>query len=384
MFDAGTLGKDRPLVDPRPDLRYRLRRQRSESHRGLLRNALRFKLLGTWLIRLFFMSLGRRNLQAVLGPTPEDLVRKDHPYRRLLALVAFEELCAPLMAKYSKMGRAGYPVDAIFKALLLQWMERLSDRELERFLEENVAAKLFCGFSLTDPTPDFSTFSLARNRIGAEGLAVLFNAVRESLRASGLVREVFTFVDATQLISKVNLWNERDKAVESGMKKLSNETVGKLAADKQARFGSKGGQRWFGYKIHAGIDMAHGLISRVAATPANLEDNAGARHVLPRQGMVFADKAYSVGGAQRQMRKRGLHSGAILRNQMKAKNIDKDRWLTRVRMPYEGTFARFEKRARYRGQAKCQFQAFMQAFAHNFKRLLAIDAGPLILRPHCA
>jgi IS5 family transposase len=142
--------------------------------------------------------------------------------------------------------------------------------------------------------------------------------------------------------------------------------------------------KWFGYKIHAGIDMAHGLISRVAATPANVEDNAGARHVLPRQGMVFADKAYSVGGAQREMRRRGLHSGAILRNQMKAKNPDKDRWLAGVRMPYESTFARFEKRARYRGLAKCQFQAFMQAFSHNFKRLLAIGAAPLILRPDCA
>lgn len=343
-----------------------------------------FTLLGTWLNRLFFMSLGRRNLQAVLGPTPEDLVRKDHPYRRLLALVPFEELCSPLRAKYSRLGRAGYPVDCVFKALLLQWMEDLSDRELERFLEENVAAKLFCGFTLTEGTPDFSTFSLARTRIGTQGLAGLFNAVRESLRAAGLVREVFTFVDATQLISKANLWNERDKAIEAGIKKLDNQTVGKLAADKQARFGRKGGTKWFGYKIHAGIDMSHGLISRVAATPANVEDEKGARHVLPRQGMVFADKAYCTGDARRQMRRRGLHSGAILRTPMRGKNPEKDRWLSSVRMPYEGTFSRFEKKARYRGVAKCQFQALMQAFSHNFKRLLAIDAPPLTLRPHCA
>jgi len=29
-------------------------------------------------------------------------------------------------------------------------MEDLSDRQLERFLEENTAAKLFCGFSLKE------------------------------------------------------------------------------------------------------------------------------------------------------------------------------------------------------------------------------------------
>ena len=330
------------------------------------------------------MSLQRRNLQSVLGPSLDDLVRKDHAYRRLLALVPFDALCAPLRAKYSKLGRAGYPVEAIFKALLLQWMEELSDRELERFLEENMAGKLFCGFTLTDPTPDYSTFSIARKRIGAYGLAGLFNAVRASLHSAGLIREVFTFVDATHLISKVNLWNERDKAIEAGLERLSNLNVSKVAADKDARFGRKGSTKWYGYKIHVGLDMSNGLISRVCASPANLEDMRGARHVLPRDGMVFADKAYGVGEAAFQMRRRMLHSGAILKKSMKAKNFDLDRWLSKVRFPFEGTFARFERRARYRGIVKCQFQAFMQAFAHNFKRLLVIDPPPLVLGPQCA
>lgn len=330
------------------------------------------------------MSLGRKNLQAVLGPTPSDLVREDHPYRRLLALVPFEDLCLALQSRYSRMGRAGYPADTIFKALLLQWMEDLSDRELERFLEENVAAKLFCGFGLTDATPDFSTFSLARKRIGAQGLADLFNAVRESLRQAGLVREVFTFVDATQLISKASLWSQRDKSIKAGLDRLDNQTVSQVSADPQARFGRKGGQKWFGWKIHAAIDMSHGFICRTAATPANVEDEKGARHVLPRQGMVFADKAYCTGDARRAMKARGLHSGAILRTQMRGKDYDRDRWLTSVRMPYEGAFSRFEKKARYRGLAKCQFQAFMQALSHNFKRLLAIDGPRLKIGPQCA
>jgi transposase, IS5 family len=330
------------------------------------------------------MSVGRKNLQPILGATPSDLVREDHPYRKLLALVPFEQLCSGLSSKYSHLGRAGYPIDTIFKALLLQWMENLSDRELERFLEENVAAKLFCGFGLTDPTPDFSTFSTARTRIGTQGLADLFNRVRQSLQSAGLVREVFTFVDATQLISKANLWKEKDEAISKGLKKLDNLTVSQFAADPDARFGRKGRTKWYGYKIHASVDMSQGFVFRVAATAANVEDEKAARHVLPRQGMVFADKAYCVGEARFHIRRRGLHSGAILRKQMKGKNADKDRWLTSVRMPYEGTFSRFEKRARYRGLAKCQFQAFMQAFAHNCKRLLAIDAPPLVLGPNCA
>jgi IS5 family transposase len=330
------------------------------------------------------MSLGKRNLQAVLGHTADELVRPNHPYRTLVRIIAFEELCAPLKSLYSDKGRRGYPVETMFKALLLQWMEDLSDREAERFLQENLAGKFFCGFSLTEPTPDFSTFCVFRDRIGTTRLAGLFNRVRESLKGAGLVREVFTFVDATQLISKVNLWKERDRLIAEGEQKLGNSTVAQVAADPEARFGRKGSTKWYGYKIHAGVDMSQGLITRVAVTPANVEDTKAARHVMPRAGAVFGDKAYGVGDSARQMRRLGLHSEAVLKNDMNAKNPELDRWRSGVRMPYESTFSGFEKRARYRGVVKCQFQAYMQALSHNLKRLVQIQAPPLSLRPHCA
>jgi len=330
------------------------------------------------------MSAGKRTLQPVLGHTIDDLVRADHPYRTLLSIMPFEELCAPLKSLYSAIGRAGYPVETMFKAVLLQWMEDLSDREAARFLEENLAGKLFCGFALSDSTPDFSTFSVFRDRVGTHRLAEMFNRVRESLRDAGLVREVFTFVDATQLISKVNLWKERDRLIAEGEQKLGNATVAQVAADPEARFGRKGNTKWYGYKIHAGIDMSHGLITKVAVTPANVEDTRAARHVMPRNGAVFGDKAYGVGDSAREMRRRNLHSECVLKNSMNAKNPDLDKWRSGVRMPYESTFAGFEKRARYRGTVKCQFQAYMQAFAHNLKRLVRIQTAPLTLRPQCA
>ena len=327
------------------------------------------------------MSLGKRSLQPSLGHAVSDLVRPDHPYRVLDSLVPFETLCAPLERLYSWTGRKGYSPTAMFKALLLQWMEDLSDRELERFLEENLAGKLFCGFELGQATPDHSSFEVMRTRLGTEGVASLFNRVRQALVDAGLVREVFTFVDATQLISKTNLWKERDKAISEGEKKLSNQNVAKVAADPEARFGKSGKKKWYGYKIHASVDMCQGLVVRVAVTPANVEDTKGARHVMPRQGMVVGDKAYGVGDSAREMKRRGVHPGAILKNDMNAKNPDKDRWLSGLRAPYESTFARFEKRARYRGQVKCQFQAFMQGLSHNFKRLVVLKVPPLDFGP---
>ncbi|MDR2781001.1 MAG: transposase [Holosporaceae bacterium] len=44
--------------------------------------------------------------------------------------------------------------------LALQFLEDLGDRELERYLSENTAAKWFCDFKLTERTPDYSLFSI--------------------------------------------------------------------------------------------------------------------------------------------------------------------------------------------------------------------------------
>jgi len=49
-------------------------------------------------------------------------------------------------------------------------------------------------------------------------------------------------------------------------------------------------------------------------------------------------------------------------------------------MPFEGVFARLNKRARYRGTIKNQFQALMQALAYNLKRLIKIVLVPIPLR----
>ncbi|MDD7804655.1 MAG: hypothetical protein PUP46_03620 [Endozoicomonas sp. (ex Botrylloides leachii)] len=49
------------------------------------------------------------------------------------------------------------------------------------------------------------------------------------------MNEVFTFVDATHLISRSNLLNGRDQALNEKHDKLNNIVLSKAAADKQVR-----------------------------------------------------------------------------------------------------------------------------------------------------
>ena len=53
---------------------------------------------------------------------------------------------------------------------------------------------------------------------------------------------------------------------------------------------------------------------------------------------------------------------------MKDKNRDKDRWISKIRSPYERVFSKQNNRVSYRGVAKNQFVEFMHAICFNIKR----------------
>ena len=192
--------------------------------------------------------------------------------------------------------------------------------------------------------------------------------------------EVFTFIDATHLISKANLWEERDRAIKAKHDKLNNDILPKVAHDKQARIGCKGKSKiWYGYKQHTSVDMQSGLINKIAITPANVTDAQGMAHVCPKQGALYADKGYCVKPATLTAQKQGVHLAAIKKNNMKDKNRDQDRWYSGIRSPYERVFSQRNKRVRFNGVSKNQFAAFMSAVSFNLKRIKALDPLGFVL-----
>lgn len=251
-------------------------------------------------------------------------------------------------------------------------MEDLSDREFERFIAENNAAKWFCDFLLLEQTPDYTTICKFRNSIGTKQMGCLFSEVKRQMQAKNCCSEVFTFVDSSALTSKLRLWNERDKAITAGYEKLNNEVLPKVAADPQAKIGAKSSTKfWYGFKKHVAVDMQSGLIIKVAVTPANVADAEGAKHILPRSGAVTGDKGYI--GAIPEIRRRGLHPMIIKRNNMKGKNPDLDRWISKLRCPFEAVFSKQNQRVRYKGTVKNQGAEFLYAIAYNFRRLLVLN-----------
>ncbi len=170
----------------------------------------------------------------------EKLVSKTHQYRHFAKVFDFSEIEHALSTvKKEAVYKGG--VFFLFKCLLLQFMQDISDRELERYFQKNTAAKWFYNFYLMEKTPDHRVFSRKCKRIGTNKSSKIFNLLREQLKKQDLMCEVFRFVDAFHLIAKVvNLWEERDPVIKKKYDKLNNETLAKGARDKQAKIGCKG------------------------------------------------------------------------------------------------------------------------------------------------
>ena len=308
----------------------------------------------------------------------EKIVRQDHPLRRVAELIKFNHLATRFCKKLKPLGRRGYGLDVGIKCLFLKCNYDLSDRELEERLKDDNGFRLFCGFGLEDKTPDHTYFGRIVELLGPDDIGKIARLIVKESKDKGIVRNMFTFIDATAVKAKEATWAERDKALAAGEKTLNNANVSEYCADKDARWGNKGKKKfWFGFKDVVSSDMGSGLITDIARVPANMPDTEAFVKVCPENQMVITDKAGCVEPFQSALRERGCHSGAIMKNNMKGKNKEKDAWLTQVRSPFEGTFSKKDKRARYRGLVKGQAEAFLWMIVFNVKRLVRLESPPL-------
>ena len=323
-----------------------------------------------------FVSSPLKLVDATNAELMESLVTYDHPFRILNNALRLDKLARSYRHLYARNGAKGLPVEFAFRILVLQFLEDYSDREMERALQENVAVKWFCGFELTDKTPDHSFCGQFRKRLGTHNLGLIFNKINDELRAKGLISDTFHFIDGSGIVTKTALWEERDEALADGAEKLNNANVKKYAADPQATYGCKGKHKfWYGYKRHQCVDMKQGMVTKVAITPANVNEDKAFVRVAPSQGVAYMDKQYATKEVEKAAKRKGCIARAIKKNNNPNKDKDFDHYISRIRMPYEGTFSKLNKRARYRGIRKMQFQGFMQAIAHNLKKLIRCETA---------
>ena len=309
--------------------------------------------------------------QEEIAVSVDQLVAKDHKYRLFKKLVDFDRLIAVMKLPENIMGPNGFGNNRLVMCILLEFIEDLSFRCHDRFLKENVAAKWFCGFGLLEKTPDYSTLSKFVTKVGLERLQKLFEEMRRQLKQAGYLMEELTFIDASALISKLQMWEERDNAIKDGEEKLNNKNIQKYTSDKDVRIGAKSKKKfWVGFKRNRSVDMKSRMINKVSVTYANVPDGQAGEEVLPDKGSVFGDKGYVP--LIPKIRQKGLLPRVILKDNMKDKNVRKDKIISRKRCPHEATFTRTRNRTRFRGLEKNNMIEILLAFGVNMNRWVVL------------
>lgn len=291
------------------------------------------------------------------------------PLDRLSVLVKwyrFEKLLDPL--RDGGPGRAAWPPLVLFKALLLQSLYGLSDREIEEALGDRLSFRRFAGLGLEETIPDHTVLSRFRNLLVGEGLMEkLFGELDRQLEKAGVILKRGTMLDAT-LIDAVSI----------------PPTPGRPSRDADARIAARKGKGGitFGYKAHVGVDEGSGLIRTVITTAANVNDTVVADRLMRGdEKTVWADAAYDTHARRARLKAEG-RKPRIARRPNKHHPLSErlkryNRLIARRRAAVETTFATLKNRMklttiRYVGLAKATAQVTLAAIAFNMRRWAAI------------
>jgi len=275
-------------------------------------------------------------------------------------------------------GRPFWPVQMMIKCVLLAKWYGLSDPQLEEQLRDRLSFRRFVGLSLTDTTPDETTFVKFRNRLRETGhMATLFDAALDQLRAKGLVLNEGSLVDATIV-----------EAPRGG-----KNAEGESTRDRCATFTKKHGTTYHGYKAHVKVSLDRFIVDYVFDTAKVHDTNHFDQLTKDETKAVYADSAYMSKSRSEDLKQRGVHDGIVQRRvrgqqELTDEQKERNRQCAKVRARVEHPFAMLWQMgydgARYRGLLRNAIDFGLTAIGGNIKRALSLLGMPLTPPPRVA
>lgn len=339
----------------------------------------------------------------------DQAVPQDHFLRALKELFDWEELGQRLIRLYKGygvVGRPPYDPVLMFKMLFLCYLYNLSERDTERFVNENIPAHFFLDLALDQKAPDHSTLTPFKGRLVSKGnwqeLQCVFDTLLQQARDQGLRLGRIQLVDSVHTQADVNAEKDRGR-----------QEKGQAARDADARVVNKGERdvveadgrkvkkqiRYRGYKTHVSVDAKTGLVTSVLPSWGDSADNKAFPQLLEHDLSLHlpthtygGDKAYDDTDIFERIEQQKMHVGIKLRStRTRKKDPNKQRWLdlkktpkyraaTKLRSRVERPFAQAKdkhgfERCRYLGRIKYGLQSFMTFLVVNAKRLVKLLTG---------
>lgn len=291
------------------------------------------------------------------------------------AKVPWEQLAAPIEKLYQRpAGTAGaphYPAVLMLKATMLAKWYHLSDPQLEEQLRDRLSFRRFVGLSLSDPTPDETSFVLFRKLLRESNLEkTLFARCLTHLEKQNLVVKEGSLIDATILEAPAP-------------RKQSDGT--KKGGDAEASYTLKAGQIRYGYKGYIATDRRSLVKDYHLDTAKTHEVKHLLRLARKERHAVFADSASRDKTRQAKLHRRGVLTFIMPRRERGQKKLSGlrkrvGRMIASVRAAVERPFAWMKNRGywkvRYRGVRRNSLDLGLTLMAHNLAvslNLAAVD-----------
>jgi len=107
------------------------------------------------------------------------------------------QICAPAYSDSSR-GRPGVDPAVYFKMLMIGFFENIaSERGIAERCSDSISIRFFLGYDLTQRTPDHSTLSVIRDRLGEETYQKVFVLILSALQEHGLLKGRQLGIDAS-------------------------------------------------------------------------------------------------------------------------------------------------------------------------------------------
>ena len=339
----------------------------------------------------------------------QKVIPQDHFLVKLKELIDWESYTEKFLKHYrgkGKIGQAPYPPTMMLKMLLISYLYKISERQVETTVNENLPAKFFVGLGVDEKAPDHSTLTLFKNRLmqscGLKVYEELFNDIILIAMEKGVEFGKLQIVDSVHTIADVNLVKDEKRRYE-----------GRPARDGDARWGAKGDKRvvgkdgkgrketeyFYGYKDQVSLNADTELVTSVIPGRANDYDGHELKKLIEKDlskgievGIVAGDKGYDDGDNHYYLEQKGIKSAIRLKShRIKKKDGNKEGWLKLKESPeyQEGLKERYKierkfgeakrwhgfDRCRYVGFIRHAIQCYLTFMVLNLKRLLKLLAG---------
>ncbi len=325
------------------------------------------------------------------------LSAKGDPLETIKTTVPWETFRADIEAvtetrpeeRKSNAGRKPYDAILKFKIVVLQSLYNLSDEQTEFLIRDRLSFMRFLDLGLEDTVPDATTLWLFREAlVEAKLIDTLFDRFGQHLAAKGYIARGGQIVDAT-IVSAPKQRNTREEndTVKNGHtpEDWEKKPAKNRQKDKEARWTKKGGQSFYGYKNHVGVDKTHKLIRKWDATDASPHDSQKLDDVLDPTNTckeVWADSAYRSAEIEAKLAAKGLksriHRRAARNRPLSPTQEAANTTRSRVRARVEHVFGHQEnsmgrKIVRTIGMARARFKIGMMNLGYNIRRLMQLE-----------